>query len=1202
MAERIGLEAFVDTSKFGPGFATYVSGMDKMIFSTDRLSATMDETAKPSVNLANKITDLGNRVLLQQRQSALYQQELAKLSAQFGSTSAQALKKQLQIDRLSVSIDKNTRTLGTYRQQVEASQKNLQHFEQEAKETEKSLSRLDVAVGAFAGVTLAGVFKSAVSTGVSLFVDLWKEAYNAVAAHEKLTLAIETLTARELLNTGQAENMAEALGMADNKAQGLIKWIEELAVKSPFTSEDIAATFKLAQAYGFTSDEAQRLTQVLTDFTAGTGQSGQVGERLALALGQIQAKGKVSAQELNQLRETGLNVNEVLEGMGFGLNDVEKGLVKADAFISQVVQTLERDFQGAAERQTESWAGLLSTLEDTKKIALREFFQGTFDAIQPLVADFVATLSSEEFKTSLREAGQAMGDLVAAGIKLAKETDWQLIADATSQMAQDASKLEPIFNPKEALEAAAKSYLIASASLHGIIEAAKEGEIVELFLGNSATYARELRGELFDINKEFDRLVKLGEDAQRARGGIAKEGGGAPTGETFGVDTSLSATDLGKLGEMTQEYGASVDAVFEKISKASADYVSKERELQGDLAEAWQDQNSARQEAAIELSSGLIEAENEYKEAVIEIGQERLELDEELNASRLRADQEFNQERAKLEKDFNQETIEIGKQRLEAEASLNEGRQEAEKESLAALSELEREHTEEVVDINRDLGRTIEDYNRERLQAEEEFSRERATLESEHAQKVKDASQAILDAESDTADKRLSIQEDLKDRLDDLEDKRKDKIGSIQEHIAEILEKSPLRGLGSERGLSKEDQKRLADLRKALASETQEFDDQRTDLEQKAQDALDKEIERSNEHLANLQDKLDQENQAYTAAIEEQDRKFAQQEEDRKRGYDRAVEDLTLRLQRENEEFDRQRGDIQSKLNDRLSDLQASYDAAIVKLDERLATERTKLDEQRAALQGKYQDELIDIQQKHDEAIGKLEARFAKETAEYAEQRANLQAAYREEVADIEASYADRVATIRQKLQDIAVANAEKQLELREQMRETKDDFEEKIGQISAAWIDKTATAAAYVEAVLGRLQQVAMATNIPLNITATIPEVITPGSPSPLELSLMRTAGLIQTLNSTTLSIPTLSTPMVNSPAMVPPMVRGGDTNLANSFGDIVLQGSVGSPQEARNVARQGGAAVESELAALLMDGARRQRGNFRPDFGVRT
>lgn len=1262
MPEKIGLEAFVDVSKFSAGFAYYVASVDKMVSGTNSLSEAMEETAKPSVVLAQKISDLGNKVIGQTRQLDIYQQELALIAVTYGSASVQAQRKQLQIDRLSQSIQKNTGTLNAYQQELEESRQGLKSVEAEAKDTGASLSRLDVVVGTFSGTTLSGLFQSAVSGGIDLLGSLSSQALEAVKSHESLTLALETLSARELLNTGQANSMAEALENADDRAQELLKWIEQLAVESPFATEDIANTFRLAQAYGFTSDEAQRLTQVLTDFTAGTGQAGYVGERLALALGQIQAKGKVSGQELNQLREAGLNVNAVLEDMGFTLSDVEKGYVKADQFIEAIVQTLERDFEGAAARQTESWSGLISTLDDVQKIALRQFFEDTFAAIQPLAADFVALLGSDEFKASVKELGTGLADSARAAVVLANQVDWAQLAadidlaatvaiklgkglkggvdelrnsgavgagvfsDQSLQISYDAlvatgDTVREILQYGDRLSefygalGAANETLLEQGDTWTLIEAnvafaAGAYEYSEEVLRRNEDAARDFQAELQGVSKEFLNLAKdAGQDRQI--------GGGFGRSETpvlSNADLEQRIKGLEGLNNAFEDYGDKTDDINKKISRSSQDYLEKEQDLLGELGEAQANYNNDRVEAYNEVTSELEQAESEFAEAVAEIGQQRIEADKALNDGRLEADKEFLAQSRDLETELNNAILEAGQERAAAQAELDQGRKEAEAELLRELADLEREHAEESYDINLDLSRAIEDFNRERLEAEIDFNRERGELEEEHGEKVLDITESILDAEKDSADKRLDIQQGLQDKLSDLEDKRKEKAKDIQDEINDILKGANaldasqfLKGdlaIANIYGISADDKERLAELQEQLAEEAAAFDKQAEALKSKADKALQEEEERNAKQLADLEERLTEENAAHDKALEEQKRKYDQQEADRKLSYDRAVADLQLRLARENEEFDRQRAGLQEKYNEQLGDLQASYDAAIAKLDERLASERAKYDEQKAALQIKYTEELADLQTKHDEALGKLRTRLSQEQAEYEGQRAELFANYQAELTDIENSYNERVAVVREKLQDIAVANAEKQLELRAQMDETTRDFEEKINEISDKWtgaggaMDATKQYEDYLRQLHTYLEQ----TEFPVNVKLNLPEVITPGSPSPLEESLTRTADIIKGLNSTTLAFPSMSGPMMSTPVAPPPVVAGGGISQVNQFGDINVSSVGPTARDARRAAQTAGGQVEGNIFDAIMEGANRQEHNFRRNLGRRT
>lgn len=271
----------------------------------------------------------------------------------------------------------------------------------------------------FAGGQLAA---DGIRSITSRLVELGSQALDSYASYERLQMSLETFAARELINAGVTDNMQEALGLSGERAQELLAWIEKLAVQSPFTSGDIASAFRLAQAYGFSSDQAMRLTQATVDFAAGAGISGAMMDRISLALGQIQARGKVSAQELNQLSEAGINARQILAN-AFNVSTaqitemIEKGLVPANLAVEAITQSLEKDFGGAAQRQANTFSGLISSLSDIKSIGLREFFAGTFQAIQPLLIDFVSTVTDPAIKTEIRAWGDALGQNVAGAVQ-----------------------------------------------------------------------------------------------------------------------------------------------------------------------------------------------------------------------------------------------------------------------------------------------------------------------------------------------------------------------------------------------------------------------------------------------------------------------------------------------------------------------------------------------------------------------------------------------------------------------------------------------------------------------------------------------------------------------------------------------------------------------------------------------------------------
>jgi len=313
----------------------------------------------------------------------------------------------------------------------------------DTKNAEKELSSLSSRLGGlFSGVgsgasgaasSLTRMFETAggfllaqgVQQATSAVISLGSTALETYAYTERLRFSLQAMAGRELVRAGVADSMAQGFAMASDRAAELQGWVEQLAIFSPFTVKDVADSFRLAQAYGFTGDAAKHLTTVMADFTAGTGQSGFTMHRATLALGQMQQRGKVASQELNQLSEAGINAREIL-AQAFGKTTaeitkmVEKGLIPADVAVESILRSLEKDFQGMAKAQAGTFSGLISSLQDFKDLGLRDLFAGTLRAIQPYLERFVNLVTSEKFRQGIRDFGDAIGGRVTTGLQAAE--------------------------------------------------------------------------------------------------------------------------------------------------------------------------------------------------------------------------------------------------------------------------------------------------------------------------------------------------------------------------------------------------------------------------------------------------------------------------------------------------------------------------------------------------------------------------------------------------------------------------------------------------------------------------------------------------------------------------------------------------------------------------------------------------------------
>ena len=242
-------------------------------------------------------------------------------------------------------------------------------------------------------ITIASVqkFMSTAEHGLTLIGErlfhAGESAFEAAAKFEQLQISLSILSGREAFNAnpGQFDTVMQAAESVKAEVNEVIERFELLAIQSPFTSEDIAAGYQLAQVYGFTGDEAETLTKILVDANAAIGGAGYNIAGIVLPLGQIRQLGKATLVDLKQVataaklpifEELAKSFSE-LEGRSVTVTEVmdriSEGMVSADFAINTVVNSLKRDFTGAAAASGNSMAGIASTIADFRENALRKY-------------------------------------------------------------------------------------------------------------------------------------------------------------------------------------------------------------------------------------------------------------------------------------------------------------------------------------------------------------------------------------------------------------------------------------------------------------------------------------------------------------------------------------------------------------------------------------------------------------------------------------------------------------------------------------------------------------------------------------------------------------------------------------------------------------------------------------------------------------
>lgn len=191
------------------------------------------------------------------------------------------------------------------------------------------------------------------------------------------------------------------LGGAE-QAKSVLDELRDFAAHTPFEFTGLTDAAKTLLGVGFAAEDIIPTMSTLGNVAAtlGVGEEGIRG--VVRALGQIKGKGKVSAEELQQISEQipGFSaIESIAKGLGVtvpeAFDQISKGLVPADQGIQAILAGME-SFPGAAgamERQSKTLNGVISTFKDTLATTAIDFITPYLPAISSGVAAFGGFIS-----------------------------------------------------------------------------------------------------------------------------------------------------------------------------------------------------------------------------------------------------------------------------------------------------------------------------------------------------------------------------------------------------------------------------------------------------------------------------------------------------------------------------------------------------------------------------------------------------------------------------------------------------------------------------------------------------------------------------------------------------------------------------------------------------------------------------------------
>lgn len=222
--------------------------------------------------------------------------------------------------------------------------------------------------------------------------------------------ASEALTFARNMETA-AVSMEYFVDGADKAAKSLafLREMNEFAARTPFSTEQALEMSKYIQAVGISMNTSKSFLEVVTDAAAATGATEENLQRVIFALGQMQTKGRIANEEIRQLANANIPIYQILQEelnlTGDQISNIGNYWIDADKAIVAILRGLEKRYDGAADRISDTMSGMIDTIADNSKIIAQAAGQGAYDGLKNVMTGVRDML--DEYRDTVTEFGSA---------------------------------------------------------------------------------------------------------------------------------------------------------------------------------------------------------------------------------------------------------------------------------------------------------------------------------------------------------------------------------------------------------------------------------------------------------------------------------------------------------------------------------------------------------------------------------------------------------------------------------------------------------------------------------------------------------------------------------------------------------------------------------------------------------------------------
>lgn len=224
--------------------------------------------------------------------------------------------------------------------------------------------------------------------------------YQGIQLFKNLTVAVYEYT--DSLNYAKVtfSNLFRDASLGEE----FVSVLQQYASRSPFDFSDVEQGARSLAAYGIEAKNLMFVMQGIGNLASVTGDP-QTFETVSRAIGQINAKGKLSAEEMRQLAEAGLNVKAVYERLGVEAGNLGKANVDSATAINAIIDVLNTNYAGAMNAANMTMRGMIGNVKDVLLSTVSAVYQPAYEKMQKVLLGFQRGLN--EFQDVFQAEGLA---------------------------------------------------------------------------------------------------------------------------------------------------------------------------------------------------------------------------------------------------------------------------------------------------------------------------------------------------------------------------------------------------------------------------------------------------------------------------------------------------------------------------------------------------------------------------------------------------------------------------------------------------------------------------------------------------------------------------------------------------------------------------------------------------------------------------